>query len=231
MDKKDKSKLISSFVIAGVISIVLVLIHVIITLGGISPGMFGVIPREVEGLPGILTSPWVHGDWSHLFSNLGPIFVLLSAMLYFYRKAAVKALVWMYLMTGIWVWVAAHNGSHIGASGMVYALAFYIFFSGVIRRDTRSIAVSLVIAFFYGSLVWGVLPTQPGVSWESHLFGGIAGLALAWFTRKVGVTPKRRYSWDDEPEHGPDDDRAIWNYQKNWSGSNQMYYPGDRFKD
>ncbi len=231
MDNRDKGKLISSFVIAGAVSVLLVFIHVIIILGGTSPGVFGIIPREVGGLTGILTSPWVHGDWSHLFSNLGPIFVLLSAMLYFYRKAALLALMWMYLMTGTWVWIAAHPGMHIGASGMVYALAFYIFFSGIIRRDTRSVAVSMVIAFFYGSLVWGILPLQPGVSWESHLFGGIAGVALAWFTRKVGVTQRRRYAWEEDPEQGPDDDRALWNYQKNWNGSNQMYFPGDRFKD
>ena len=231
MDKKDTSKLLTSFMYAGVVSAILVLIHLALVVTGTSPGIFGIVPREVEGLTGILTAPWIHGDWSHLLSNLGPIFVLLSAMLYFYRKASLKALVWMYFMTGIWVWIAARHNSHIGASGMVYALAFYLFFSGVIRRDTRSIAVSLVIAFFYGSLVWGVLPTQEGVSWESHLFGGVAGIALAWFTRKIGVIQRKKYSWQDEPDYAPDDDRAVWNYRKNWQGSNQMYVPQDRFKD
>lgn len=231
MNKKHTRKLVSSFVIAGVISFLLVLIHTVLHFSGTSPGIFGIVPRNLWGLTGILTAPWVHGDWNHLLSNLGPIFFLSAAMLYFYRKAALQAIVWMYLMTGIWVWVAAHAGSHIGASGMVYAFASYLFFAGVMRRDTRSIAVSLVIAFVYGSLVWGILPIQEGVSWESHLFGGLAGVAVAWFTRKIGVEQRRRYAWEEEPEFSPDDEQAVWNYRKSWSGSGKMYVPRDHLSD
>lgn len=227
MEKREANKIIQSFAIAGIIGAAMVLIHLIMVLSGTPATWFGVLPREPMGALGILSSPWIHANWGHLLSNLAPLVIFIAASLYFYRKAFLRSIPWMYLMTGFWVWLAGHEGSHIGASGIVYGLAAFLFFSGIFRRDTRSIALSLIIAFFYGSMVWGVLPVQPGVSWESHLFGALAGTAFAWHFRKVGVKPRKKYIWEEEPEETPEDANAVWNYRENWSGANQMYYPSD----
>lgn len=228
MEKRDARKIVQSFIVAGVVGAIMVLIHLVLVIGGIPSTQFGVVPREPIGAFGIISSPWIHAGWSHLLSNLGPLVIFIAASLYFYRKAFLRALPWIYIMTGVWVWIAGHPGSHIGASGIVYGLAAFLFFSGIFRGDTRSIALSLIIAFFYGSMVWGVLPTQPGVSWESHLFGALAGLAFAWYYRKVGVKPRKKYAWEEEPEESPEDAHAVWNYRENWPGSNQMIYPSDQ---
>ena len=204
------------------------LIHVTLLFLNINPGIFGIGPRSPEGLVGILTSPFVHGDWAHLLSNAAPMFVFVAAILYFYRKAALSATLWIWLMTGIWVWIVGQYGSHhIGASGLIYGFAAFLFFSGVFRKDIRSMALSLVIAFFYGGMVWGVLPAEEGVSWESHLFGFIAGTLNAWYHRKVGKAPQKKYSWELEPESTADDANAVWNYRENWPGGQTIILPGE----
>jgi membrane associated rhomboid family serine protease len=175
-------------------------------------GQLGVYPRLWSGLAGILTAPLAHGSWSHLVSNSVPLLVLSAGVLYFYREVKGPVLITAYLAPGLWVWVAARSSYHIGASGMVYALAFFLFFSGVFRRDFRSLALALVVAFFYGSMVWGVFPMEEGVSWESHLFGGLAGVVMAWYFRKRGPS-RKTYSWEDEPDESPYDATAPWNYQ------------------
>ena len=175
--------------------------------------LWGIYPRKQEGLLGILTAPLAHGSWGHLSSNSFPLLFLSAGIMYFYPKVARQVFVTAYLATGLWVWVAARASYHIGASGVVYALAFFLFFIGVFRREVRSLTLSLVVAFFYGGMVWGILPAQPGISWESHLFGGLAGLTMAWYFRKSGPAPKRYY-WQDEPDEEDGEDFGPWNYQK-----------------
>lgn len=225
MKNNDARRLKNSFLISGAVIAFLWLVHTILLALSVDPGVFGVLPRKVEGLTGILTSPWVHGGWEHLLSNSAPLFVFIAASLYFYQKAFLRSLPWIFVMTGFWVWAAGHTGSHIGASGLVYGLAAFLFFTGVFRKDARSIALSLAIAFFYGGMVWGVLPVQEGVSWESHLFGAIAGTFTAWYYRKVGLPPRKKYRWEDEPENSPGDENAVWNYRKNWPGARVYYSP------
>lgn len=227
MAQSDLHKVKQSFVIAAMLVSTLWVVNALLMIFHLDPGMFGIVPRDIHGLWGILSSPLVHDGWYHLIANTGPIFFFAAGMFYFYRDASRRAVIWIYLMTGIWVWVAAHDGSHIGASGLVYGFGAFLFFSGVFRRDVRSIAVSLVIAFFYGGMVWGVLPGQTGISWESHLFGAIAGIATSFYFRNFGVQPRKRYSWDIEPETDTHDDKAIWNYRQNWSGANTVYMPSD----
>lgn len=171
---------------------------------------FGVRPRELAGLPGILLAPLVHGGFAHLFANSLPLLVLGTGMLYLYPNAAVKVLPAVYLGPDIAVWTLAKTGSvHAGASGLIYGLFSYILVAGMIRRDRRAIAASLLVCFVYGTMVWGVLPIEPGVSWESHLAGALIGLALAIALRRLDVPPRKRYSWEDEdggdegPEEGP----------------------------
>lgn len=228
MEKRDARKIVQAFVIGGSIGLIMVLIHIVLVVGNIFPTGFGVVPREPMGALGILSSPWVHASWAHLFGNLGPLVMFIAASFYFYKKAFLRSIAWIYFLTGIWVWIAGHAGSHIGASGIVYGLAAFLFFSGIFRGDARSIALSLVIAFFYGSMVWGVLPVQPGVSWESHLFGALAGLVFAWYYRKAGVQPRKKYAWEEEPDESPEDAQAVWNYRENWSGARHMYISNDQ---
>ena len=159
---------------------------------------FGVRPRQLAGLPGILLAPLLHGGPVHLIANSMPLLVLGTGMLYLYPNSAVKVLPAVYLGPGIAVWLFAGGGVHVGSSGLVYGLVSYIFVAGLIRLDRRAIAASLLVCFLYGTLVWGVLPIRPGVSWETHLVAALIGLALAIALRRLDIPPRKRYSWEDE---------------------------------
>lgn len=217
----EKRRLIYSTIPALLFVLLLWVIEIFEWLSGISLSFLGVYPLRWSGLVGIIGAPLVHSDFSHLAANSVPLLVLGTALFYFYRPIAYKVFIWSYILTGLWVWVFAREAYHIGASGVVNALAAFIFFSGLIRRNTRLIALAMVIAFLYGSIIWGIFPEFfPGenISWESHLMGLIAGTILAFYFRKEG--PQReRYSWeieeefyDDEEEDDDDDDdeNAYW---------------------
>ncbi len=147
---------------------------------------FGVLPRDIAGFKGVFFSPFIHGEWSHIISNSLPFFVLSSILFLAYRKVSYTVFGLIYILTGLFVWLLGRGGTfHIGASGLVYGLFGFIFFSGIFRADMKSIALSLVIAFFYGGMVYGVFPGQPGISWESHLLGAVAGAGLAYAFRNV----------------------------------------------
>lgn len=166
----------------------------------------GVRPREIAGLSGILLAPLLHGGFAHLVTNSLPLLVLGTGMLYLYPNSALKVLPAVYLGPGIAVWLFGRASSiHVGASGLVYGLVSYVFVAGVIRRDRRAIAASLLVSFLYGSAMWGVLPIEPGVSWETHLAAALIGLLLAIALRRLDVPPRKRYAWEDETDD--DDDR------------------------
>ena len=157
----------------------------------------GVFPRHKTGLIGIFTFPLIHADFSHLFSNSIPILILGALLFYFYRGIAFYSFLGIYLLPGLWVWLFARENYHIGASGIVYGLAAFLFVSGVIRRNLHLSAVSLVVVFLYGGIVWGLLPLQQEVSYEGHIGGVIAGITMAFLFRKSG--PKDIiYTWDEE---------------------------------
>jgi membrane associated rhomboid family serine protease len=170
----------------------------------------GVYPLKAWGLIGILTSPLIHSNFEHLINNTIPLLILSVATFYFYRPLGYKVFFWTYLMTGLWVWCGAREAYHIGASGIVYGLAFFLFFSGVFRRIIELAAVSLIVVFLYGSMIWGIFPFVPDVSWESHLSGGLAGLILALVYRNDGPQPKR-YDWEveDDDDFSMDDENDI----------------------
>jgi len=159
---------------------------------------FGVRPREWAGLPGILLAPLMHSGFPHLIANTLPLLVLGTTMLYLYPNAALKVLPAVYFGPGIAVWLFARGGVHIGASGLIYGLVSYVFVAGLIRRDRRAIAASLLVSFLYGASVWGVFPIERGVSWETHLAAALIGLAFAIALRHLDIPPRRRYSWEDE---------------------------------
>ena len=173
---------------------------------------YGLYPRSWEGLVGILTSPLIHADFNHLFANSVPLFVLGASLFYFYRSIALRVFILIWLFSNIWVWGMGREAYHIGASGLVYGLASFLFVSGLIRKEPRLMAISMFVAFLYGSLIWGVFPElfpEKNISWEGHLMGMLAGVIFAIYFRKKGP-PKRRYSWEFEEEEEGDDGPAYW---------------------
>ncbi len=179
-----------------VFPVILWVIHFASEYGSISLSNYGVLPRHFSGLPGILTSPLIHGDFSHLLSNTIPLIILGSGIFYFYPNAAFKAMAVVYLLSNTLVWLFAREVYHIGASGIIYGFVSFFFFSGVFRRDNKSIALALLVTVLYGSLIWGVFPGSQGVSWESHLFGAVSGVIAAYSFRKID--PSQKYDWEDE---------------------------------
>jgi len=164
---------------------------------------FGIYPRSLSGLKGILFSPFIHGDIKHLYHNSAPLFVLLFSLFYFYRGIAWKVFIYGTLLTGILTWIIARKSYHIGASGIIYFLFSFIFLSGILRKNYRLVAVSLMMIFLYGSMVWYVLPVKESISWEGHLSGFLVGIVFAVFYRRVGPQ-KFEYDWEQE-SYEPDE--------------------------
>ncbi len=141
----------------------------------------------------------MHGGWSHIVSNSAPMVVLLLMLFYFYRKIAWLSLTLIWVLTGLAVWLFARGTSvHIGASGVIYGLVAFVFWNGIFRRDLKSIVLLLIVTILYSGMLYGVLPNQPGVSWESHLFGGLVGIVVAYLMRGFNVKED-----DDLEMHSP----------------------------
>ena len=161
---------------------------------------YGIFPRRISGLIGIIAAPFIHANFNHLINNSVPFFFLLTAIFYFYQKVAWRVLMISYLATGVMVWCIARSSYHVGASGLVYSFASFLFVSGIIRRNINLLAISLLVIFMYGSMVWGVFPYRPDMSWESHLVGLTIGILLAIFYRHEGPGPTRFISDMEEEE-------------------------------
>jgi membrane associated rhomboid family serine protease len=146
---------------------------------------FGIYPRQFESLRGIITSPFIHGDFKHLINNSMPFFLLITAIRYFHKKKSMQIILFSWILTGFSLWLGGRYAWHIGASGLVYAFFSFLFFSGILSRDNRLIAISLLVIFLYGGMVWGIFPTNNNISWESHLFGLVVGFIVAFFFGKV----------------------------------------------
>lgn len=148
---------------------------------------YGIFPRDFKGLRGVFLSPLIHSNISHLSNNSVPLFVLLASLFYFYRKIAFKVLFYGVFFSGFLCWLIARDSYHIGASGVIYLLFSFVFFSGIIRKHYRLIAMSLVVKFLYGSMIWLLLPTEDRISWEGHLSGFLVGFLYAYLYRKKGI--------------------------------------------
>lgn len=145
---------------------------------------YGIIPRNIIGLRGILFAPFLHAGARHLLSNLFPLMFLTGTLLVFYRRIWLQVYISCMLLGGGGVWFFARGGTvHIGASGLIFGLAGFIIASGLFRKSFSSLLIALIIFFLYGGLIWGVLPVETYISWESHLFGLIAGIITAWLYR------------------------------------------------
>ncbi|WP_316928465.1 rhomboid family intramembrane serine protease [Gillisia sp. CAL575] len=165
---------------------------------------FGIQPRTVKGLRGILFSPFIHSDIKHLFHNTIPLFILTTALFFFYRTISWKVLVVGLLLTGFFTWMIGRPANHIGASGVIYLLASFLFFKGILSKYYRLIALSLIVVFLYGGMLWFIVPVDPKISWEGHLSGLVVGLLLA-FVFKQNIVIKPKYEWEKE-DYDPQSD-------------------------
>jgi len=188
-------------------------IHIISWITGYSFAHYGIYPREWHGMLGILTAPLVHADFQHLLSNSFPFFVLTGIIYFFYKSVAIPSFVLIYLLTGFTVWLFARPVYHIGASGVVYGLISFILFSGIFRRNIKSIVLALSVTVLYSGYFYGLVPLKDGVSWESHLFGALVGVLIAFIFKEIIE--------DDELTHDP---FAGEQYE-----SKQFYLPRDAF--
>jgi len=178
--------------------VLLWLIHLMNWGLDLDPRPFGLRPREWLGLVGVLTAPLVHADFAHLVANSVPLAAVGAAMLFLYPHSTLRVLPAVYLGPSLIVWMFGRDSVHLGASGLVYGLVSYVFVAGLLRRDRRAIATSLLVILMYGSLAWGVLPIDPRVSWETHLSAAVIGVLLALALRKLDIPPRKRYTWEDE---------------------------------
>lgn len=204
MDKEEQHRFYSSLIFPGILVLLLWIIKLLEAGFHISLAEYGLLPQSIIGLRGIIFSPLLHADWAHLSANSVPLFLLTAGLFYYYGQKALTIFVLCWLVTGVWVWIfAVGTGTHIGASGVVYALATFHFTGGVLRREPRMMAFSLLVVFLYGGLVWGVVPDffpEKNISWESHLLGGLAGIIIAYAYRGEG--PQRKiYQWDEDEEN------------------------------
>ncbi|WP_370174882.1 rhomboid family intramembrane serine protease [Leeuwenhoekiella palythoae] len=173
---------------------------------------YGVLPRDLKGLLGIIFSPFIHSNLSHLWQNSVPVLVLMAGLIYFYKPVAGRVLFWVAIGSGLGTWLIGREAYHIGASGVVYGLASFLFFKGIWSKHYRLTAFSLIVVFLYGSLIWGTMPIRDGMSWEGHLSGFITGLVLA-FVIKSKIAKPVKYVWETEA-YNPDEDPFLQQFDK-----------------
>jgi membrane associated rhomboid family serine protease len=173
---------------------------------------FGISPLTIEGLKGIVFSPFIHSDIEHLYHNSIPLFVLTVFLFYFYREIAWKIIIYGILLSGFITWCIGRPGNHIGASGLIYVLVSFIFFKGIFAKHYRLVALSLLIIFLYGSMIWYVFPVKEGMSWEGHLAGLFTGFLFSVIFRKPIAKPEK-YTWQ-QPDYNEDDDPFLKHFDE-----------------
>jgi membrane associated rhomboid family serine protease len=172
---------------------------------------YGVYPRTLKGLRGVIFSPFIHGSMRHLWNNTIPLFLLSAAIIYFYRSQRWTIFLVGLLGSGIITWLIGREANHIGASGFIYVLMSFIFFKGIITGYYRFVAVSLIIMFLYGGMLWYLFPIDDHISWEGHLGGFITGFLLAVFLPVIYT--KEKFEWEKE-EFIPDDDPFMRHFDE-----------------
>lgn len=198
------------FLIPFLLVVVIWFVYILEIKFGLNFNKYGIDPKSLTGLQGIVFSPFIHADTKHLFNNSIPLFVLATGLFYFYKKVAVKVLLLGGFFTGLLTWIIATKSYHIGASGIVYLLFSFIFFSGIFKKHYRLVAMSFITIFLYGSMVWFILPIKEGMSWQGHLSGFLVGVILAFVYRKYGIVEgKFQFSKTEFDNHFDDNGNYV----------------------
>jgi len=200
--REDSRHIKRSFVMVIAFIATLWLIKIIESVMGANLFNYGIYPGQLSGLIGIFLAPLIHGSFTHLITNTAPLLILGTALLYGYPKSAKIVIPAVYIGTGLAVWLFARPVYHAGASGLTFGFMFFVFTIGVIRWDRRAIALSMVVFFLYGSMIWGIFPNNVGISYESHFFGGLIGFLLAFLLKNYDpYSPEKKYSWEEEKDN------------------------------
>ena len=176
---------------------------------------FGIYPRTLSGLKGIVFSPFIHGSLEHLYNNSIPLLCLLAALRFFYRQQTYQIIGFGILLSGFLTWIIGRENYHIGASGLIYVLVSFIFFKGIKSKYFRLVALSLAIVVIYGGMIWYVFPSsEQEISWEGHLSGFIAGYLLTFFTKTEAYQKPVKYDWQ-KPDFDPSQDDFMKHFDDN----------------
>ena len=178
-----KKQFISSLIPGLLFSGIMILVKLVEMIGDFSLAGYGLKPRQSYGLFKIISFPFLHADWSHLFSNILPLIFFITLIYNLYPKLFWKVLLFTYGLSGFWTWCFARPGTVIGASGWVYALLGFLLWAGFGRVSRRMMVIAGGLAFLYGGMVYGLVPIRPNISWEGHLMGLIAGFLAAFYWR------------------------------------------------
>ncbi len=197
----DRIRLRHAFRLAIAFALLLWAVKIVEVIFQLSLFRYGIYPLEPATLTGILSAPFIHGSWSHLFSNTLPVVILGTVLIYGYPRSALPVITTVWIVTGLSVWLFAREAFHIGASGLTFGVMFFLFVIGILRWDKQAIALSMIIFFLYGSMIWGIFPSDPGISYESHFFGAVVGTLLAFvFKNRDPIPEEKKYSWEEETD-------------------------------
>jgi len=174
----------------------------------------GIMPRTISGFQGVFFSPFLHGDLNHIANNSFPLFILTTALIYFYREVSLKVLVYGVMLSGIITWVIGRTSFHIGASSLIYVLVSFIFFKGLMTQYYRLMALSLVVVMLYGGLIWYVFPeVDKKMSWEGHLAGLITGFVFAIYYKTPDYVKSTQFPWE-KPDFNPEEDMFMKHFDE-----------------
>ncbi|MGL2967287.1 rhomboid family intramembrane serine protease [Flavobacterium sp. XGLA_31] len=182
---------------------------------GVDLSNHGIMPRTFSGLQGVVFSPFLHGDLNHIANNSIPLFILTTALIYFYRAVSLKVLTYGILLSGIITWIIGRNSFHIGASSLIYVLVSFIFFKGLMTQYYRLMALSLTVVMLYGGMIWYVFPEiDKQISWEGHLAGLISGFAFAIHYKTPDYVKATQFPWE-HPDFNPEEDMFMKHFDEN----------------
>jgi len=231
LNSEERNKIVNSIIYPLLFVGILSIVHLVQYVLGVNWFHYGIYPLTTKSLPGIIFTVFIHGDFNHLFNNAIPLLILGTMLFYFYKKIALRIVVWVVLMGGFWTWISAREAYHVGASGLIYGLFSFLMLSGFIRRNKQLIALSFFVVLVYGSMVWGIFPIKINVSYEAHFWGFVSGSVLALYYRKQGPQ-KVIYQWPEEDDED-NDENAYWKIQPNQSSRHIVYHykPGKEGTD
>ncbi|MGV8960059.1 MAG: rhomboid family intramembrane serine protease [Stenotrophomonas sp.] len=205
----DRNRVLRAFNAS--LGLVLLLVAIFTAQSGFDWRPWAVAPLELRGLLGVLGAPLLHGSIEHLAANAAALLILGTLAGSVYPRATLRALPLLWIGSGLGAWLLGDMGTrHLGASGLTHGLMFLVFVLGLLRRDRPAIAAGMIAFLFYGGMLMTVLPHEPGVSWQSHMGGAVAGLIAALLFRNADpLAPRKRYSWEDEEEAAADSDPEL----------------------